>query len=388
MTESKPVSAKLTPANPASSAASSEEAQATHAISPETQALIDEFLKLKRKATINDVARLAGVSKKTVSRVINKSPSVAKETREVVDDIIARLSFKPDPQARGLAFRRSFLLGLIYDNPNAQYVVNMQMGILDTIRGTGSELVVHPCDRNSPAFLDEIHEFVELQRLSGVIILPPIAEDRRLLALLEELDVPFIRVTARSGEASEPPIRTPQIVSRDRQGCAEAGEHLAHLGHTRIGYIAGNLLYPSAHERRAGFDEGLARLGQAIAPDLEEPGDYTFETGYKASLKILKNATPPTAIICANDETAAGAYKAAYELGLSIPDELSLVSFDDSPLASRLSPTLTSVHLPIRQMARQAAEMVLNRETTQKPSLVFDAVLKLRQSTGPHKPHS
>eukprot|EP01042_Synura_sphagnicola_P033684 gene33684-43240_t len=120
---------------------------------------IEDFLKLRRKATINDVARLARVSKKTVSRVINKSPSVRIETRDSVNDVIARIGFRPDPQARGLAFRRSFLLGLIYDNPNAQYIVNMQMGALDGLRGTGTELVVHPCDRRSDSFIDDIREF-------------------------------------------------------------------------------------------------------------------------------------------------------------------------------------------------------------------------------------
>ena len=112
-----------------------------------------------------------------MSRVINNSPSVREETREQVNDIIARIGFRPDPQARGLAFRRAFLFGLIYDNPNAQYIVNMQAGALDALRGTGMELVVHPCDRNGGNFLDDIREFIEVQRLAGVILLPPIAED-------------------------------------------------------------------------------------------------------------------------------------------------------------------------------------------------------------------
>src|SRR5262249_25410676 len=127
---------------------------------------------VKRRATINDIARLAGVSKKTVSRVINRSPSVKDETRKKIDAIIAEHGYAPDPQARGLAFRRSFLVGMIYDQPNPQYVVDMQQGVLEALRGSGYELVVHPCSRSNPAFLSDIRAFVERQRLFGVV-LPP-----------------------------------------------------------------------------------------------------------------------------------------------------------------------------------------------------------------------
>ncbi len=348
---------------------------------------VEDFIKSRRKATINDVARLARVSKKTVSRVINKSPSVRVETRDSVNEIIAKIGFRPDPQARGLAFRRSFLLGLIYDNPNAQYIVNMQMGALDGLRGTGTELVVHPCDRHSDAFIEEIHEFVERQRLAGVILLPPIAEDLRLLELLDELEVPYVRITARAGELSTPPIDSPQIVSRDRAGCAMAGEHVAQLGHTRIGYIAGNTIYPSAHERRAGFEEGLARCGLKIAPELDQDGDYSFESGYQAALKILNHPHRATAIICANDEMAAGAYKAAYEMGLKIPEDITFIGFDDAPVSTRIYPPLTTVRLPTRDMGRTAANMLMSAEPDHDTTIVFDAVLLVRASSGP-KPNN
>lgn len=344
---------------------------------------VEEFIRRRKKATINDVAHLARVSKKTVSRVINHSPSVRPDTRDQVNDIIVRIGFRPDPQARGLAFRKSFLYGLIYDNPNAQYVVNMQMGALDSLRGSGMELVVHPSDRHSDTFIEEIREFVELQRLAGVIVLPPIAEDQRLLALLEELDVPVMRVTARAGADNLPPINTPEIVSRDRAGCAEAGEHLAKLGHTRIAFVNGNLVYPSAHERRAGFEEGLKKHGVAIAPEFDEPGDYSFDAGYRAARKMLSHADRPTAVICCNDEMAAGTYHAAYEMGLQIPQDLSVIGFDDAPVASKIYPPLTTVRLPTRDMARMAAEVLLSGDIKSKPSIVFDATLLLRGSTGP-----
>ena len=148
------------------------------------------------RLTINDIARLAAVSKKTVSRVINNSPLVTEETRAKVDAVIREHNFAPDPQARGLALRRAFLIGLIYDNPNPIYVVNMQNGVLDALEGTGFELVVRPCDRWSDNFLSQMRTFVERQRLAGVILPPSVSEDQALARLLSELESPFVRIAS------------------------------------------------------------------------------------------------------------------------------------------------------------------------------------------------
>ncbi|MDC7682721.1 LacI family DNA-binding transcriptional regulator [Asticcacaulis sp. BYS171W] len=347
---------------------------------------VEAFLQRRKKATINDVASLAQVSKKTVSRVINNSPSVRAETREQVNAIINRIGFKPDPQARGLAFRRSFLLGLIYDNPNAQYVVNIQAGILDCIRGSGTEIIVHPCDKNSDDFLEEIRDFVELQRLAGVILLPPIAENRQLLAMLDDLDVPYVRITAMHGAENTPPILSPQVVSRDRQGCLAAAEHLVELGHTRIGFISGPAGYASARERRQGFDEGLARHGLSLSDELITGGEYTFESGFEAARHLLALSPRPTAIFASNDEMAIGAYKAAAQLGLTIPDELSVIGYDDAPIASRITPGLTSVKAPIRDIGRTAAETLISEEKPRRNTTIFDTALIVRESTGPREP--
>lgn len=344
---------------------------------------LDEAEHLKvthQKVTINEIAKLSGVSKKTVSRIINKADSVSVGTREWVEAVIEAAGFSPDPVARGLAFRRSYLVGLIYDNPNAQYVVTMQTGILEQLRGSGFELLVHPCDSASASYIDDISAFVTRQKLAGVIILPPVAEDRALIQSLKNADVPFVRISARRGEMLNPPMITPQIVSLDAIGCAQAAEHLVSLGHTKIGFIGGNPNYPSAHARRSGFVEGLKRHGLEIAKHLEYGGDYSFDSGYKAGLALLGQSSRPTAIFCSNDEMSAGVYKAAYEIGLVIPRDLSVVSFDDAPLASRLTPGLSSVRLPISKMAKQAALSV-----TQSPrdaeTHVFDSHLVVRQST-------
>src|SRR6478735_8118522 len=245
-----------------------------------------------RKYTINDIARLANVSKKTVSRVINESPAVREETRTRVAAVMQRVAYTPDPQARGLAFRRSFLVGLIYDNRNAPYVINIQEGALAALRRMGYELIVHPCDRTSEQFLPEIRDLVTRQRLDGVILPPE--------------------------------------------------------------YIA--------------------------------QGSYTFESGVTCAEMLLSRVPRPTAIFAGNDETAAGVYRTAYLRGLKIPDDLTVIGFDDSPLASRLCPSLTTMRQPIREMGRVAAEKVIAMvgHTPGPPAAesTFHPHLVVRESSG------
>ena len=307
-----------------------------------------------QRATINDIARLAGVSKKTVSRVINQSPFVREETRARIDAVIQEIGYTPDPQARGLAFRRSFLIGLVYDNPNAQYIVNSQEGVLDALRGSAFELVVHPCDRRSEDFVPGVQRFVERQKLHGVILLPPVSEDQALARSLEEIDCQFVRLASVRFDD------TPRmIVSSDREATAEAANHLEALGHRRIGFIAGPSHHRSAHERQAGFMGALEKRGLTLPADLVVEGAYSFESGVACAEALLARHPRPTAIFASNDEMAAGVYKAAYRLKIAIPDELSVVGFDDSPVASRLSPALTTIRLPIRDMARLAASKLI-----------------------------
>src|SRR3954468_11130744 len=307
-----------------------------------------------RRATINDIARLANVSKKTVSRVINQSPFVKDETRAKIDAVIREIGYHPDPQARGLAFRRSFLIGLIYDNPNAQYIVNIQDGVLDALRGSGFELVVHPCDRLSEDFLPGIRRFIERQKLHGVVLLPPISEDQMLAQALREIDCQYVRVASiRLDNTSR------AILCNDREATAEAANYLEALGHRRIGLITGPPQYRSAHERVLGFTSALEARGVKIPPEMVVEGAYTFDSGVACAEALLARKPRPTAIFASNDEMAAGVYKAAYRLGISIPAELSVVGFDDSPLATRLSPSLTTIRMPIRDMGRLAAAKLI-----------------------------
>ena len=311
-------------------------------------------MKPGKRATINDVARIARVSKKTVSRVINQSALVREETRTRVAEVIAELGFTPDPQARGLAFGRSFLVGLIYDNPSPTYVVNMQQGVLDELKGSGLELVVHPCNRNAPSLIEDIRGFVERQRLFGVIMPPSMSEDERVIELLRELDCPYVRIASVS--LDEPGV---MVVTNDQLGAAEAAGRLADLGHTRIGLVRGLNLFRSSSVRGGGFRDALAERGIPMNPAYEYEGAYTFESGVEAGHALLALPEPPTAIFCLNDDMAIGVMQAARARGLELPRDLSVVGFDDLPMASRVWPNLTSVRLPIREMGRMAAEKLL-----------------------------
>ena len=334
------------------------------------------------KITINDIARLSGVSKKTVSRVINNSPLLSAETRDRIQGIIDQHGYVPDPQARGLAFRRAFLIGLVYDNPNAQYVIDMQQGILDAVRGSGYELIVHPCDRAQPSFLTDLKTFVQRQKLFGVVLPPSVSEDDGACAVLRAIECPFVRIA--SVPLDEP---ASSLVTNDYRGAYEAAIHLADLGHRCIAFISGPQSFRSSHERRRGFELGLNSRGLALDPSNNVEGAYTFESGWQAAQILLARPDRPTAIFAGNDEMATGVYRAAHEAGLTIPDDLSVIGFDDSAIAAKVWPPLSSVRLPIRAMGRMAAEKLLARATPAgAQSVPGDEVipsLVIRQSSGP-----
>ncbi len=327
------------------------------------------------KVTINDVARLANVSKKTVSRVINDSPLVREETRERVKAVIAAHSYAPDPQARALAFRRSFLVGMVYDNPSPQYVVNMQRGILDTLEETSFQLVLRPCDRSDPKFHQKIRTFVEQQRPYGVILPPSVSEDERLAKMLRQLGCAYVRIASVELDQPSQMVRT-----FDTEGAAQAARHIAELGHTKIAHIHGPQSFRSAHERLRGFREGLAERGLKLDRAMTIEGAYTFESGVLCAEKLFRRKEKPTAIFAGNDEMAVGVYQAARLAGLDVPTDVSIVGFDDAPMAARIWPPMTTVRLPIREMGRAAAKLLIQAEQAARPISFYPEIV-VRQST-------
>ena len=310
--------------------------------------------KTGRQPTINDVAALAGVSKKTVSRVINRSEFISDKTREAVREAIEALGFVPNPQARALALRRNFLIALLHDNPNPQMVLNFQQGVLDAIKESDLALVVRPVDRGSERLLDDLRTFLEKQRPIGALLLPPISEKDDLARLCEDLGVRYVRV----GSALLDDARH-CVCSNDREVVARACRMLIALGHRRIGFVRGPAGFRSAAERELGFHEALAEAGLSLPDALFAPGNYRFAAGVEAGEKFLSLAERPTAVFCSNDEMAAGLMSVAHQKGIAVPAQLSIIGFDDSPTATHIWPALSTVRWPIREMGARAARTLV-----------------------------
>ncbi|MDP1027670.1 LacI family DNA-binding transcriptional regulator [Sphingomonas sp. KR1UV-12] len=329
--------------------------------------------------TINDVARLAGVSKKTVSRVINRSPLLGPDTRAQVEAVIGQLGYVPNPQARALALRRNFLVGLVHDNANAQTVMSVQRGMLEGLRGTEFEMVVRPLDRDAATMSADLRHFLERQRLHGVLLLPPISEDDAVAALCAELGCRYVRMgSAPLDDAAR------SVASDDRAAVRSAVAFLIEQGHRRIGLIAGPPGFRSGTERRLGFEDALADAGLAVAEELVAPGRYTFASGLEAAERLLDRVPRPTAIFACNDEMAAGVIHAAHDRGLAVPRDLSVVGFDDTPTAAQAWPPLTTVRWPVVDMARAAArKLIATPDAPDEPALFPSALVQRRSVSIP-----
>lgn len=334
------------------------------------------------KATINDIARMAGVSKKTVSRVINRSPLLNEETRAKVDAVIQKAGYIPNPQARALALRRNFLIALVHDNPNAQMVLGMQTGLLQVLAGTEYELLVRPVNRGSPTIVEDLRQFLERQRLHGIVLLPPISENDALAALCQDLGCRYVRMGSAQLDVPER-----MVGSNDRDVVREAAAYLIAQGHRRIGFVSGPRGFRSAFERRAGLDAALSAAGLQLPDELVAEGTYRFESGVAAGNRLLEANPRPTAIFSSNDEMAAGVLHAARSRGLDVPGDLSIIGFDDTSIASHLWPPLTTIRWPIADMARAAAHKLLadtpDADPDQARPSIFQSALIQRASVAP-----
>ena len=329
----------------------------------------------QKLATINDVAATAGVSKKTVSRVINESPQVNGTTRQRVLDAIDRLHYVPNLQARSLASRRSFLLGFVYDNPNAEYVSDLQSGVLTHCQRRGYELLVRQCNNTNPHLVSDMVGLVERTKLDGVVILPPMSERDDLAGALEAIGCAYVRIGA---VALDKPGR--YINCQDRNAAAQMASHFVELGHRRISFIRGPQGYKSAAERTKGFRDGLKKAGLALERRYTAQGAYTFESGVSCGRQLLEMPEPPTAIFASNDQMASGVLRVANELGLSVPGDVAIAGFDDGAVAARSWPPLTTVRQPVVTAGELAAVKLIRSDSgrdstpdTIEPELVIRA---------------
>jgi len=303
--------------------------------------------------TINAVAELAGVSKRTVSRVINRSPMVNEATRARVQDVISRLNFTPNRQARGLAASRSFLLGLIYDVPTL-FINNIQKGILSVCGDAGYELVVHACHIESDRLVDDVMRFVDNTNIDGVIVLPPVSEIDDLAETLDNAGCRFVRFTSELGD--EP---WKLVVTNYLPAITDMTNHLVKLGHRDMGFISGPLGNISSQKRHEMFVQALARYDLGLPREMIVEGAFTYESGVEAARKLLSRECRPTAIFAANDEMAFGVMHVAHEMGLKIPDDLSLVGFDGTPFSSFVIPALSTIRRQTDEMSRLGTQKLL-----------------------------
>ena len=306
------------------------------------------------RATIDDVAALAGVSIKTVSRVMNNEPNVREETREAVRAAAKRLRYAPSHAARGLAGGRSFLIGLVYDNPSDSYVVDVQRGVLETLRGCGYELVLHACDSANPKIAAEITTLVSRSRLDGLILTPPISDNESTYRALRRGSTPFACIAPKRNQ------RGLAVSLDDRAAARELVQCIAGFGHIRIAIATGPATHGSSHWRHAGYCDALRERGIRIDARLAFAGAYTYESGLAAASHLLALRKPPTAIFACNDDMAAGVLHKALELGVRVPQQLSIAGFDDTRIAQQVWPTLTTVRQPVAEMGSQAARLLVD----------------------------
>lgn len=329
---------------------------------------------MSQAPTIHDVAARAGVSIRTVSRVLNRSTKVNGETRARIDAAIAALGFSPSLRARALATGRSFLIGLVHDDPNALVLDAVQRGIVAAASARGYEMVVHPAGGDT--VIEDLAAFARRTRVDGLIVLPPVCE---AAGLADSLTIPTIALAA----ARIPGYAT-MLVSDEREAAGEVARHLLSLGHRRIGFVSGPPGLLSASERCAGFAEALAAAGAPLDPALVVTGDYRFEGGVAAGEALLCRADRPTAIFASNDVMAAGVLKVAARLGIAVPGELSVAGFDGGALATMLTPALTTVVRPLGDMAARAADRLIDaiEGDATGGDLTATLTLQIGESTG------
>jgi LacI family transcriptional regulator len=339
------------------------------------------------KATIDHVAERAGVSIKTVSRVINREPNVRDSTREKVEKAIAELDYRPNLSARSLASQRSHLIGLIYDDPSAYeipsagYVIRMQLGVLRVCRTTGYELLIHPCNYMSKEIGRELRALIEEARPVGIILAAPLSNMPKIVRAIEATGTPLVRISPGSKK-----VRQFAVATNDREISAEMTRYLASLGHTRIAFIKGHDSHKAVGNRYMGYLDGLEHSGIKFVERLVASGDNSFESGEQAGASLLRLKRRPTAIFAANDDMAAGVIRAADLLGIDIPGEVSVAGCDDIALARQLCPTLTTIRQPLAKMAARAASLLIEGDSGEPESRVAEVVpatLKIRESTGP-----
>lgn len=329
--------------------------------------------------TIADVAREAGVSPMTVSRVINQRDTVQPQAREAVRKAIALLGYVPNSAARKLATGSYCRIVLLYDNPSASFLSEMMVGSLDA----AEELDVQIMPMQSAEGTARLLAKLSARNVEGVILPPPLGDDGKLIDALVGAGM-----TVSQLATAAPDPRACAVSIDDRRAARTMTERLAALGHRRMGFIAGAPSISASALRQAGYEEALEEAGIAHRTELIANGAFTHRSGHDAAMDLLALRDRPTAIFASSDDMAAGVLAAAQRRGIDVPGELSVCGFDDTGVAASIWPALTTIRQPVARMAGEAVRLVAgavrNRgDEARAEHRLIDFELVVRDSDGP-----
>lgn len=328
----------------------------------------------ERNPTIDDIARLAGVSPMTVSRVINGGAQVSAATRERVQAVIDGAGYVPDPAARILARGGAGRIGLLYANPSNAYLAEVLSGALAGARAAGLLLMIEPSQAGDSAQEAEAVRRLAAGGAQGLIVPPPLGESAATLDAVRAAGLKAVLLAAPPAQGLFEALRVD-----DFGAAAEMTRRLIDLGHRRIGLIEGRADQSASADRRRG-----AQAAVDAAPEVDlliDSGDFTYRSGFEAGRRLLATRPRPTALFACNDDMAAGALAAVHAAGLQIPGDVSVAGFDDTYLAASVWPALTTIRQPVADMARRAALRLAGKEGVDA-EFVEHRLIE-RQSTAP-----
>lgn len=325
------------------------------------------------RMTITEIAEMAGVSKKTVSRYFNHADLLSGETRAKIEAVIADTGFVPNAQARALALQRNFLVALIHDNSDRGVFELVEAGMTEALEGSELALVLQPMAARDAAV--RLRAFIDRLRPTGVVLLPPLSEREDLAEICANAQVRCVRLGRVRGDHG--------LACDDRSAMATLITWLVRLGHNRIGFIGGPESSLTAQQRELGYLDAMADHGLDRGPSLIVAGDNTFESGISAGRLLLEVSPRPTVVVACNDEMANGVLHAATQAGITVPADLSVVGFDDTPLAARTLPPLTSMSVPWIAMAHEAVARIAKGLSQPDAAAGFEAELIIRDSVMP-----
>lgn len=326
--------------------------------------------------TLHDVARLAGVSIKTVSRVVNNESHVREDKRQRVQAAIAQLNYRPNVAARTLSGAKSYLMAFLAPDGARTYIDQQLRGVLATCQKAGYHLVVEFFDMQAKDNFERVRTLCTCTRLDGVILAPGLCDMPEVIEFLDTMGIAHVAISPREA------LPSPYVYMDDVDAAYRMTQHLLGLGHRRIAFIGHQKGWRFAERRLQGFRSAMKAAGMPVPPEYMIEGSFTFRSGQECAEALFALKSRPTAVFAINDETAIGAMTCAYQHGLSVPRDLSIAGFDDSPLAMIAWPQLTTVRQPIEAMASAAAERILRSRAAglagEPPAMLlpFDVVIR------------